>query len=471
MLNTSTVTFRSIDRDTGTAISTEQKEDCSLHYAVIRDYIDEIQRKPLFPMRWTRTRRRRSTSELLGAVEQVSDYIRWRPYKITDGVDGIWLLSEASIEAHGSDGSGTAILTPQFYQSASNLLHELMSRLVDGEDISTDKPEAELATASPDAVGLCVPQSKIRSFEANPALSILTKSLATSGSFIATSSKISDDELQYLAAAYQSGDQNEMAKGVTFEDDPDEQAFEGAVAGEEPSNTANDWVFEYLRGGMLSQPQANPRVEEYESVASFAFTMDEIFPQTKKLPRHRHLDFNESSVHGKNSGHSLFGQSNQSERDFFKTPKSIMSGNSPFRTPHSRLGGLERAVQPGSPSAWNKYLREIGLIPDPFDEMDWSGRGQHAEFNANEESDVPLTLEKALGHSATALVESVRCRRIRLARKTVMVSRRLTKEEVIKEVENLQRLKHPHVIRVVGTYTLPRKLSILLYPVAEFTLD
>lgn len=125
-------------------------------------------------------------------------------------------------------------------------------------------------------------------------------------------------------------------------------------------------------------------------------------------------------------------------------------------------------------SAWNKYLREKGLIPNPFEEMDWSGRGQHAEFEAAEEDQIPLALEKTLGHSATAVVESVRCRRIRLARKSVEISRlrkRLTKEDAIKEVEHLQRLKHPHIIRVVGTYTLPRQLSILLYPVAEYTLD
>jgi serine/threonine protein kinase len=103
--------------------------------------------------------------------------------------------------------------------------------------------------------------------------------------------------------------------------------------------------------------------------------------------------------------------------------------------------------------------------------MDWSGRGQHAEFDPNEERDIPLRLEKALGHSANALVESVRCRRIRLARKTVRVSRRLKKEEAMEEVEHLQRLKHSHIIRVVGTYTLPRALSILLYPVADYTLD
>ena len=103
--------------------------------------------------------------------------------------------------------------------------------------------------------------------------------------------------------------------------------------------------------------------------------------------------------------------------------------------------------------------------------MNWSGRGQHAEFSIAEEKDIPLTFERVLGHSMTALVESVRCRRIRLARKTVEVSRQLKKEEVMQEVEHLQRLRHSHVLRVVGTYTLPRKLSILLYPVADFTLD
>ena len=116
-------------------------------------------------------------------------------------------------------------------------------------------------------------------------------------------------------------------------------------------------------------------------------------------------------------------------------------------------------------------MRKKGLIPNPFDEMDWSGRGQHAEFDHNEERDIPLQLEKALGYSVNALVESVRCRRIRLARKTVKVSRRLRKEEAMKEVEHLQRLKHSHIIRVVGTYTLPQALSILLYPVADYTLD
>ena len=47
----------------------------------------------------------------------------------------------------------------------------------------------------------------------------------------------------------------------------------------------------------------------------------------------------------------------------------------------------------------------------------------------------------------------------------------LNKEQALKEVEHLQKLKHPHIVRVIGTYIMPRKLSILLYPVADYTLD
>lgn len=82
-------------------------------------------------------------------------------------------------------------------------------------------------------------------------------------------------------------------------------------------------------------------------------------------------------------------------------------------------------------------------------------------------------MEGILGHTASALVESVICRNVRLARKTVRCTRRLKREDALKEVEHLQRLEHSHLVRVVGTYIVtPRKdLSILLYPVAEYNLE
>lgn len=119
-------------------------------------------------------------------------------------------------------------------------------------------------------------------------------------------------------------------------------------------------------------------------------------------------------------------------------------------------------------NSWMEYMRSLKLLVEPELEQDWSGRGQHAEFNS--ESEVPLQVEAVLGFG-TALVESVRCRRIRLARKTINCSYRLKKEDAVKEVAHLQRLKHTHIIQVVGTYICGRKFSILLYPVAEYTLD
>jgi serine/threonine protein kinase len=122
-------------------------------------------------------------------------------------------------------------------------------------------------------------------------------------------------------------------------------------------------------------------------------------------------------------------------------------------------------------SEWLAYLHSRGILADLKDELDWSGRGQHVEYKPAEESSIPLVVKKVLGHSPTAIVESVQCRRILLARKKVTCNRRITKEDIITEVEHLQRLQHSHVVRVVGTYTLRKDLSILLYPAADQNLD
>jgi hypothetical protein len=122
-------------------------------------------------------------------------------------------------------------------------------------------------------------------------------------------------------------------------------------------------------------------------------------------------------------------------------------------------------------SEWLKHLHQRGILLEPEHELNWSGRGQHVEYGPHEEPDIPLQLKSTLGHGATAVVEGVQCRRILLVRKTIKCSRRLTKEDVIVEVEHLQRLQHSHIVRTVGTYTLGRKLSILLYPAADKNLE
>lgn len=129
---------------------------------------------------------------------------------------------------------------------------------------------------------------------------------------------------------------------------------------------------------------------------------------------------------------------------------------------------------PDAQHSYLKLLRSEGILPvDPFKEQDWSGQGQHVEFNRNQKAVLHqiLPVLKLLGRSSSAKVESVRCRRIILARKTIWCDKRFTREMAIKEVAHLQKLEHPHVVRLIGTYSLPHKLAILLYPAAEWNLE
>jgi tRNA A-37 threonylcarbamoyl transferase component Bud32 len=122
-------------------------------------------------------------------------------------------------------------------------------------------------------------------------------------------------------------------------------------------------------------------------------------------------------------------------------------------------------------SAWLAYLYSRGILADPEDELNWSGRGQHVEYEPVDEKIILLVSEKILGNSTSAIVDSVRCRRIRLARKIIHCHRRLKKETAIIEVEHLQRLQRAHTVRVVGTYTLKKNLAILIYPATQWNLD
>jgi hypothetical protein len=122
-------------------------------------------------------------------------------------------------------------------------------------------------------------------------------------------------------------------------------------------------------------------------------------------------------------------------------------------------------------SGWLELLRNRGILLDPMEELDWSGKGQHVEYSPGDEEEIPLQTERILGHSQTAIIDSVRCRRIRLARKKIVYNRRLKKEDAITEVEHLTKLQHAHIVRIVGTYTMRKDLAILLYPAAEWDLD
>lgn len=115
-------------------------------------------------------------------------------------------------------------------------------------------------------------------------------------------------------------------------------------------------------------------------------------------------------------------------------------------------------------SKFGRVLREQEVLVAKEVESNWSGRGQHVEFKLDDS--IPLDVEKTIGFSGTALVESVRCRRIRLARKSIRCNRRATLSDLVEEVSYLHKLRHAHIIQMVGTYLQKNTFAMLLYPVA-----
>ncbi|KAF1830831.1 hypothetical protein BDW02DRAFT_572611 [Decorospora gaudefroyi] len=79
---------------------------------------------------------------------------------------------------------------------------------------------------------------------------------------------------------------------------------------------------------------------------------------------------------------------------------------------------------------------------------------------------------KLLGSGGFSTVDEVVHRQtgLHVGRKTLKNRKPSAIEDLKKEVSVLQKLRHPHVIRLLGTYSKGEKMSVLLSPVAETTL-
>jgi hypothetical protein len=162
------------------------------------------------------------------------------------------------------------------------------------------------------------------------------------------------------------------------------------------------------------------------------------------------------------------GASNFSPASFRQSP-AYYSAKSSYAMA-SAAGTKGSSTMPTS--EYIKAAQEKGLILPLDQELNWSGKengGQHVEFAKGEE--LPFQVLGPIGASLTATVDKVRCRRILLARKTMICGRRLSVEEALVEVEHLQKLRHPHIIQLVGSYLQGKKFSVLLYPVADCDLS
>jgi tRNA A-37 threonylcarbamoyl transferase component Bud32 len=146
----------------------------------------------------------------------------------------------------------------------------------------------------------------------------------------------------------------------------------------------------------------------------------------------------------------------------FSTAATFMS--------HNSAGDVIRTKRPLQTvdNLHTSRARDSGLLPDQNDELDWSGFGMHVQFP--DEAEVPLKKEREIARTHRAVIDAVRCRRILLARKSMLCHRRFTPQEALEEVKHLNKLKHSHVIRLVGSYFQKKTLSILMYPVANYDL-
>ena len=98
---------------------------------------------------------------------------------------------------------------------------------------------------------------------------------------------------------------------------------------------------------------------------------------------------------------------------------------------------------------------------------DWSGRGSHAEFKLGET--IPLEKGRVLGYGMNGEVVEATCKGIKFALKKIY-HRHKVQIGQIKEIDVLKKLKHRHIVRLVGTYTQQPYLGLLIWPVARCDL-
>lgn len=189
-------------------------------------------------------------------------------------------------------------------------------------------------------------------------------------------------------------------------------------------------------------------------------TLDEACCDERPIsPSSDHQSFVTAKSFEGTASRALSRLTKRSSRDSFLSVESLFSGSAEMR--------------PAPSSAYYRLLSARDLIPEPAVQTDWSGRGQHAEYTAAERHLVPLQTEKFLGRTRTAIVESVRCKRVRLVRKTIKCSKwtGVKREDALREVQHLYRAQHAHIVRLVGTYVIGTDLAILTYPCAEWNLE
>jgi serine/threonine protein kinase len=237
-----------------------------------------------------------------------------------------------------------------------------------------------------------------------------------------------------------------------------------------------------------------PRLSVRESLSIFSNYYNPTEPTTGSSNcnlRIHHTNMQRMNIPGRDStvfhtAPSHYGTSSGYAHSFTTVP-SRPGQNKPFRKPtYSKLQDLFKAngikiKKTDHISGDRSKIRTLGEILDEdleddtydwcgfLEENDWCGLGMHVDLKKGDTVQLE-PLNEVVGQGATAMIDVVLCRGIRLARKTVFLRRGLQLRDVLKEVRALHELRHAHIIRLVGTYSSPRSFNMLLYPVADQNL-
>ncbi|KAF2763459.1 kinase-like protein [Pseudovirgaria hyperparasitica] len=103
-------------------------------------------------------------------------------------------------------------------------------------------------------------------------------------------------------------------------------------------------------------------------------------------------------------------------------------------------------------------------------------KGRHAHFNCDANAHFHI-LNPLLGRGAFGVVDHVRSKLSlnEFARKKISRARTFARDKAAmrmfeNELRNLRRLRHPHLVELVGSYTDPRFIGLLMSPVADTNL-
>ncbi|CAI7595765.1 unnamed protein product [Penicillium crustosum] len=129
-----------------------------------------------------------------------------------------------------------------------------------------------------------------------------------------------------------------------------------------------------------------------------------------------------------------------------------------------------------SPKMRSLFLGTQKLILTPSINLEKGAKGHHCHFERGES--LPFESRGVLGNGGFGQVDRILSRISfrEYARKQVPRKRAFGRldvaalKSIIGEIEAMKKLKHHHIVEFVGSYTDPKYLSVIMYPVAEQNL-